>query len=96
MTHDLTSVSLAQSYLDLGEKTKGEALLTEILDNSAGYLNWYKDLTSGQLRSVGNDYQKHLYIVHTIHEMSVSYGLPELQKKIEDRFAIQDPILSRY
>lgn len=96
VTHDLTSVSLAQSYLDLGEKTKGEALLTEILDNSAGYLNWYKDLTSGQLRSVGNDYQKHLYIVHTIHEMSVSYGLPELQKKIEDRFAIQDPILSRY
>lgn len=96
VTHDLTSVSLAQSYLDLGEKAKGEALLTEILDNSAGYLNWYKDLTSGQLRSVGNDYQKHLYIVHTIHEMSVSYGLPELQKKIEDRFAIQDPILSRY
>ena len=96
VTHDLTSISLAQSYLDLGEKTKGEALLTEILDNSAGYLNWYKDLTSGQLRSVGNDYQKHLYIVHTIHEMSVSYGLPELQKKIEDRFAIQDPILSRY
>lgn len=96
VTHDLTSVSLAQSYLDLGEKTKGEALLIEILDNSAGYLNWYKDLTSGQLRSVGNDYQKHLYIVHTIHEMSVSYGLPELQKKIEDRFAIQDPILSRY
>ena len=96
VTHDLTSVSLAQSYLDLGEKTKGEALLTEILDNSAGYLNWYKNLTSGQLRSVGNDYQKHLYIVHTIHEMSVSYGLPELQKKIEDRFAIQDPILSRY
>ena len=96
VTRDLTSVSLAQSYLDLGEKTKGEALLTEILDNSAGYLNWYKDLTSGQLRSVGNDYQKHLYIVHTIHEMSVSYGLPELQKKIEDRFAIQDPILSRY
>lgn len=96
VTHDLTSVSLAQSYLDLGEKTKGEALLTEILDNSAGYLNWYKDLTSGQLRSVGSDYQKHLYIVHTIHEMSVSYGLPELQKKIEDRFAIQDPILSRY
>lgn len=96
VTHDLTSVSLAQSYLDLGEKTKGEALLTEILDNSAGYLNWYKDLTSGQLRSVGNDYQKHLYIVHTIHEMSVSYGVPELQKKIEDRFAIQDPILSRY
>ena len=96
VTHDLTSVSLAQSYLHLGEKTKGEALLTEILDNSAGYLNWYKDLTSGQLRSVGNDYQKHLYIVHTIHEMSVSYGLPELQKKIEDRFAIQDPILSRY
>ncbi|WP_418977077.1 DUF2723 domain-containing protein [Barnesiella intestinihominis] len=96
VTHDLTSVSLAQSYLDLGEKTKGEALLTEILDNSDGYLNWYKDLTSGQLRSVGNDYQKHLYIVHTIHEMSVSYGLPELQKKIEDRFAIQDPILSRY
>ena len=96
VTHDLSSVSLAQSYLDLGEKTKGEALLTEILDNSAGYLNWYKDLTSGQLRSVGNDYQKHLYIVHTIHEMSVSYGLPELQKKIEDRFAIQDPILSRY
>ena len=96
VTHDLTSISLAQSYLDLGEKAKGEALLTEILDNSAGYLNWYKDLTSGQLRSVGNDYQKHLYIVHTIHEMSVSYGLPELQKKIEDRFAIQDPILSRY
>ncbi len=96
VTHDLTSISLAQSYLDLGEKTKGEALLTEILDNSAGYLNWYKDLTSGQLRSVGNDYQKHLYIVHTMHEMSVSYGLPELQKKIEDRFAIQDPILSRY
>ena len=96
VTHDLTSVSLAQAYLDLGEKAKGEALLTEILDNSAGYLNWYKDLTSGQLRSVGNDYQKHLYIVHTIHEMSVSYGLPELQKKIEDRFAIQDPILSRY
>ena len=90
VTHDLTSVSLAQSYLDLGEKTKGEALLTEILDNSAGYLNWYKDLTSGQLRSVGNDYQKHLYIVHTIHEMSVSYGLPELQKRIEEKFAIRE------
>lgn len=90
VTHDLTSISLAQSYLDLGEKTKGEALLTEILDNSAGYLNWYKDLTSGQLRSVGSDYQKHLYIIQAIHEMSTSYELPELQKRIEERFAIRE------
>lgn len=90
VTHDLTSVSLAQSYLDLGEKTKGEALLTEILDNSAGYLNWYKDLTSGQLRSVGSDYQKHLYIIQAIHEMSTSYELPELQKRIEEKFAIRE------
>lgn len=81
VTHDLTSISLAQSYLDLGEKTKGEALLTEILDNSAGYLNWYKDLTSGQLRSVGSDYQKHLYIIQAIHEMSTSYELPEYRKE---------------
>ena len=90
VTHDLTSISLAQSYLDLGEKTKGEALLTEILDNSAGYLNWYKDLTSGQLRSVGSDYQKHLYIIQAIHEMSTSYELPELQKRIEEKFAIRE------
>ena len=88
VTHDLTSISLAQSYLDLGEK--GEALLTEILDNSAGYLNWYKDLTSGQLRSVGSDYQKHLYIIQAIHEMSTSYELPELQKRIEEKFAIRE------
>lgn len=90
VTHDLTSISLAQSYLDLGEKTKGEALLTEILDNSDGYLNWYKDLTSGQLRSVGSDYQKHLYIIQAIHEMSTSYELPELQKRIEEKFAIRE------
>ena len=88
VTHDLTSVSFGQSYLDLGEKEKGEALLTEIFETSASYLNWYKDLTPGQLRSVGNDYQKHLYIVHTINEMSVVYELLELQKKIEERFVI--------
>lgn len=88
VTHDLTSVSFGQSYLDLGEKEKGEALLTEIFETSASYLNWYKDLTPGQLRSVGNDYQKHLYIVHTINEMCVVYKLPELQKKIEEKFVI--------
>ena len=74
----------------MGEKAKGEALLSEIFDTSASYLNWYKDLTPGQLRSVGSDYQKHLYIVHMINELCTVYGLPDLQKKIGDRFAIQE------
>ena len=90
VTHDLTSVSFGQAYLELGEKEKGEALLSEIFETSASYLNWYKDLTPGQLRSIGNDYQKHLYIVHTINELSTVYGLPELQNKIASRFAIQE------
>ena len=90
VTHDLTSLSFGQSYLELGETAKGEALLNEILENSAGYLNWYKDLTPGQLRSIRNDYEKHVYIVHAINELSTAYGLTDLQNKIASRFAVRE------
>ncbi len=90
VTHDLASITFAEAYLSLGETAKAEALLTEILATSVDYLNWYKDLTPGQLRSVGNEYQKHLYIAQTISDLSEAHNLVDLKTYIAGKFAFKE------
>ena len=72
--HDLASMQMADSYLQLGAKDKGLALLRDIVGNSLQYMRWYQTLTPSQLRTVG-DYNLHAYIIQAGLTMLVDAGM---------------------
>lgn len=65
VTHEYASMRMVESYYMIGEKEKGDKLLEEIMDNSIAYLYWFRSLTPSQLRSVGDDYRIHGYVVRS-------------------------------
>ncbi len=82
------SLEFAEAYLQLGEKEKAKAILTQIGDKANEYLEWYLSLNEKQLQAKLNDCQWNFSILNTVATLleKSEEGLA-YQHSLDEKFA---------
>lgn len=63
-----SSKEMADDYLALGEKEKGEAILNDLANKSVEYITWYLSLDDQRLQGSYEDCLRHFYILDEINK----------------------------
>ena len=59
---------MADDYLTLGEKEKGEAILNDLANKSVEYITWYLSLNDQRLQGSYEDCLRNFYILDEINK----------------------------
>ena len=63
-----SSKEMADDYLALGEKEKGEAILNDLANKSVEYITWYLSLDDQRLQGSYEDCLRYFYILDEINK----------------------------
>ena len=63
-----SSKEMADDYLALGEKEKGEAILNDLANKSVEYITWYLSLNDQRLQGSYEDCLRNFYILDEINK----------------------------
>lgn len=69
-----SSKEMADDYLALGEKEKGEAILNDLANKSVEYITWYLSLDDQRLQGSYEDCLRHFYILDEINKSLARAG----------------------
>lgn len=79
--YDLTSLTLAQSYLICDEPEEGERILRATLANDIDYLNWAFRLDRGQMLTISRYIREHIVTMREILQIAKSYGVSNIAEE---------------
>lgn len=71
--HDYSSLSLAESYYQVGDKSKAQEILKQIERQNVSELAWYSQLKGRHLGLVGEDMRMNLAIIYQMIEICRPY-----------------------
>ena len=81
-----SSKEMADDYLALGEKEKGEAILNDLANKSVEYITWYLSLDDQRLQGSYEDCLRYFYILDEINKSLARAKLPAVYKvKVNNR-----------
>ena len=81
------SLDLAKAYIALGQKQKGEAILSDLAKKSIQYAAWYLSLNNDRLQLSAQDCLYHLYLLDEINKvLNQSSPKSNLTRSYEQKF----------
>ncbi|MBQ9439763.1 MAG: DUF2723 domain-containing protein [Paludibacteraceae bacterium] len=84
--HDYSSLSMAQSYYQLGENAKADQILTDIADNATQYIDYYQSLNKMRRQSVQGHLQQSVAILGNVLQIAYRSKRDDIVERYQDAY----------